>query len=209
MTIQEEALACPQCGISVMGDHAGENAESIFSRKKADIERTGKTFWLMRSPKARPKNVQVICSSIPTYTVFIEPATKGGARPTTREDAAKEYSKDGILWHRLPNGLSSVTGKLDAGATALVKAIIATPKKEKKTADERFQVAIKYAKKISVTAFSLSETSFLERILGDLESKWKQDPRGTRFDKLREEHLIVQKTEKHSELAPAADATRG
>ena len=75
--------------------------------------------------------------------------------------------------------------------------------------DERFQVALKYAKQISVTAFSLSETSFLERILGDLESKWKQDPGGTRFDKLREEHPIVQKTEKHSELAPAVDATRG
>ena len=43
-----------------------------------------------------------------------------GARPTTAEEAAKEYSDDRVLWHRLPEGLSPVTGKLDAGATALV-----------------------------------------------------------------------------------------
>jgi len=120
MTILEIALICQRCVVSVMGDHAGEGADAIFSRKKADIERTGKTFWLMRSPKARPKHVQLICSPIPAYTIFVEPATKGGARPTTREDAAIEYSDDGILWHRIPNGLSSVTGKLDASATALV-----------------------------------------------------------------------------------------
>ena len=120
MTILEIALSCPQCVVSVMGDHAGEGADAILSRKKADIERTGKPFWLMRSPKARRRHVQLICSPIPAYTIFVEPATKGGARPTKREDAAIEYSYDGVLWHRIPNDLSSVTGKLDAGATALV-----------------------------------------------------------------------------------------
>jgi hypothetical protein len=126
MTILEKALACPQCIISVMGDHAGEGADTIFRRKKADIERTGKTFWLMRSPKAQPKHVHLICSPVPAYTIFVEPATKGGARPTTREDAAIEYSDDRVLWHRIPSGLSSVTGKLDAFATALVFDIMTT-----------------------------------------------------------------------------------
>jgi hypothetical protein len=120
MTLLEGALACPQCVVSVMGDHAGEGADAIFDRKKADIKRIGKTFWLMRSPKARPAQVQEICKTIPACTIFIEPATKGGARPTTEEDAAKEYSDDRVLWHRLPKGLSPVTGKLDTGATALV-----------------------------------------------------------------------------------------
>ena len=120
ITQLEAALACPQCVVSVMGDHAGEGGDAIFDRKKADIERMGKTFWLMRSPKARPAQVQGICKTIPAYTIFVEPETKGGARPTTEEDAAKEYSDDGVLWHRLLNGLSPVTGKLDAGATALV-----------------------------------------------------------------------------------------
>jgi hypothetical protein len=120
MTLLEAALECPQCIVSVMGDHAGEGADAIFDRKKTDIERMGFTFWLMRSPKARPPQVQGICKMFPGYTIFVEPATKGGARPTKEEVAAKEYSEDMLLWHQLPKGLSPVTGKLDAGATALV-----------------------------------------------------------------------------------------
>jgi len=120
MRLLEAALAAPNCVVSVMGDHAGEGADEIVNRKKTDINRLGKTFWLMRSSKARPAQVQGMCATIPAYTIFVEPATKGGARPTTAEDAAKEYSDDRVLWHRLPEGLSPVTGKLDAGATALV-----------------------------------------------------------------------------------------
>jgi hypothetical protein len=120
MPLLEAALQCPTCVVSVMGDHAGEGTDTIFDRKKADIERTGVTFWLMRSPKARPKQVQGICRPFPSYAIFVEPATKGGARPTTEEDAAKEYSEDRVLWRNLSKGLSPVTGKLDASATALV-----------------------------------------------------------------------------------------
>jgi hypothetical protein len=103
-----------------MGDHAGEGVEAIFERKIADIDRTGKTFWLMKSPKAQPAKVYEICKFIPAYTIFIEPATKGGARPTTSDDAAKEYSKDRKIWHRLPEYLSPVTGNLDSRAVALL-----------------------------------------------------------------------------------------
>jgi len=120
MTFLEAALAHPSCVLSVMGDHASESADAIFYRKIADINRLGKTFWLMRSPKARPAKVQGICESAPSYTIFVEPATKGGARPTKEEDAAKEYSDDGVSWYRLPKNLSPVTGKLDKSAAALV-----------------------------------------------------------------------------------------
>lgn len=120
MTLLEAALKCPKCVVSVMGDHAGESVSVIFDRKTGDIVKTGLTFWLMRSPKARPPQVQGICGAFPTYAIFIEPATKGGARPTSEEDKVKEYSDDRILWHKLPKGLSHVTGKLDKGATALV-----------------------------------------------------------------------------------------
>jgi hypothetical protein len=120
MPLLEAALQCPTCVVSVIGDHAGEGTDTIFDRKKADIERTGVTFWLMRSPKARPQQVQGICRPLPAYAIFVEPATKGGARPTTEEDAAKEYSEDRVLWRILSKDLSPVTGKLDAGATALV-----------------------------------------------------------------------------------------
>ena len=103
-----------------MGEHAGEGVNLIFDRKISDIEQTGKTFWLIRSPKARPAHIQKMCSTSPGYTIFIEPATKGGARPTLAADAAQEYSHDRALWHRLPVGLSPVTGKMDNAATALV-----------------------------------------------------------------------------------------
>jgi hypothetical protein len=120
MTLLKAALEYHQCIVSVMGDHAGEGTDAIFDRKKTDIARIGVTFWLMRSPKARPLQVQGICKTSPAYAIFVEPATKGGARPTTEEEAAIEYSNDGILWHKLPKGISPVTGKLDASATALV-----------------------------------------------------------------------------------------
>lgn len=120
MKLLDEALACTRCVVSVMGDHAGESVDAIFKRKIADIGRTGKTFWLIKSPKARPEPVQEICRPTPAFTIFVHPATTGGARPTTAETAAEAYSADGASWHRLPHGISPVTGKLDSGASALV-----------------------------------------------------------------------------------------
>jgi hypothetical protein len=119
MTLLDAALECPTCVVSVMGDHAGEDTAAIFDRKKADIARTGLTFWLMRSPKSRPPQVQEICRPFPAYAIFVEPTTKGGARPTTEVDVAKEYSKDRTLWHMLSKDLSPVTGKLDAAQLLL------------------------------------------------------------------------------------------
>ncbi len=81
----------------------------------------------MRSPKARPPQVQELTKTmVPTYTIFVAPATKGGARPTTQEDAASEYSDDGKIWQSFPNGLSPVTGKLGNSATALVFDMMST-----------------------------------------------------------------------------------
>jgi hypothetical protein len=120
MTLLEKALGCQSCIVSVMGDHAGEGTDAIFLRKQDDIKRIGVTFWLMRSPKARPEQVKSIFSNMSGYTIFVEPATKGGARPTTVEDKAKEYSSKGDSWFKFPQGLSPVTGKLDTSATALV-----------------------------------------------------------------------------------------
>ena len=126
MTLLETALKCPQCVVSVMGDHAGESAVAIFNRKKADIERLGLTFWLMRSPKARPPQVQELSKTVTTYTIFVEPATKGGARPTTEEVAAHEFSSDRGIWNHFPGGLSPITGKLDSSTTALVFDMLST-----------------------------------------------------------------------------------
>lgn len=99
MTLLEQALTSPHCIISVIGDHAGEGVDAIFRRKSKDIEQAEKTFLVMKSPKARPAQVQSLCKKTHIYTIFVEPATKGGARPTTNEDAAMEYSADRQLWH--------------------------------------------------------------------------------------------------------------
>lgn len=126
MTLLEEALNSPQCVISVMGAHAGEGVDAIFHRKAADIELSGKTFWLMRSPKARPPQVLELCKHSTAYTIFIEPATKGGARATTTDDVSREYSSDKKSWSRLPDGIGPVTGKLDTSAAALVFDMLTT-----------------------------------------------------------------------------------
>jgi hypothetical protein len=111
MALLEAALARPSCVLSVIGDHAGESADEIFYGTVAHINRLGKTFWLMRSPKARPALVWGICETAPAFTIFVEPATKGGDHPTKEEEAAKEYSNDGLSWYRLPKNLSPVIGK--------------------------------------------------------------------------------------------------
>jgi hypothetical protein len=116
----ENALASPHCIISVMGPHAGECADVIFDRKKSDILSVGMAFWLIRSPKARPDHVQKMCSTLSGYTIFVEPSTKGGARPTIEAKPAKEFSRDRVIWQPLPIGIGPVTGKLDSGAIALV-----------------------------------------------------------------------------------------
>ena len=126
MRMLEAALASPRCIISVMGAHAGEGVDEIFDRKIADIKTTGITFWLMRSPKARPAKVQEICQTKPVYTIFIEPATSAGARPTTAANAAKKYSADGKSWYQFPEYMGPVTGKLDNSAYALVFGMLTT-----------------------------------------------------------------------------------
>lgn len=82
-----------------MGEHACESVDVIFRRKIDDISRIGKTFWLLKSRKAQPAKVKKLCTTLTTYAIFIVPATKGGARPTTIEDVAKEYSNYEKLWY--------------------------------------------------------------------------------------------------------------
>ena len=75
----------------------------------------------------------------------------------------------------------------------LLKAIKTTPRKDKNEAGDRFQVAILHERQTSTKVFTLTDESFLEQILRNLESKWKQDPHGTRFNELKEQHPIVHK----------------
>ncbi|MHB1192273.1 MAG: hypothetical protein ACYC6F_04425 [Longimicrobiales bacterium] len=120
MPLLDEALAASGCVISVMGAHAGEDADVIFGRKIDDCATVGRTFWVAKSPKARPALVQAICTPGWGYVIFVDPSNPGGARPTTRSDSATEYSPDKSGWFPLPSGLGPVTGKMDNSAVALV-----------------------------------------------------------------------------------------
>lgn len=120
MTLLREALDAPWCVISVMGAHAGEGADAIFGRKVADCRAAGRTFWVAKSPKARPGQVQELCASSVGHVIFVEPATPGGARATTRAERAIEYSADRLRWVALPPGIGPVTGQMGRAATALV-----------------------------------------------------------------------------------------
>ena len=120
MSLVDEALSARECVVSVMGPHAGEDSFSIFGRKMKDCETVGRTFWVARSAKARPAQVQEICLSGQGFVLFIEPASPGGVRPTTESDCATEYSPDRVEWSPLPVALGPVTGQMDASATALV-----------------------------------------------------------------------------------------
>lgn len=111
--------------ISVMGPHAGEGENEIFKRKISDIEVVGRTFWLIKSHKAKPNMVEAVCKqaqkeghNVPCY--FIQPSSPAGSTPTKTSDSAKKFSTDNLLWSLLPSGLSPVTGKIDSGAYALI-----------------------------------------------------------------------------------------
>ena len=120
MSLLDEALLARKCVISVMGAHAGEDAAAIFSRKIGDCREVGRTFWVAKSPKARPAQVQAICSALHGYMIFVKPAAPGGARPTRESDSATEYSSDRATWLPLPSGIGPVTGQMGNSAVALV-----------------------------------------------------------------------------------------
>jgi hypothetical protein len=126
MTLLHEALDAPWCVISVVGAHAGEGADAILDRKVADCRAAGRTLWVAKSAKARPRQIQELCASSAGYVIFGEPATPGGARATTHAARAIEYSADGSNWLVLPPGIGPVTGQMDGAATALVFSRLAT-----------------------------------------------------------------------------------
>lgn len=120
MVLLDEAFDASECVISVMGAHAGEDPDAIFGRKIDDCKRVGRTFWVAKSAKSRPAQVQAICNLGRGYVIFVDPASPSGARPTTESDCATEYSPDRATWLPLPDGIGRVTGQMDGSATALV-----------------------------------------------------------------------------------------
>lgn len=111
--------------LSVMGPHAGETPEQIFSRKKTDIKTTGRTFWVIQSHKANPTKAcnlyhQAKGEGKEVYCIFIEPSVKGGARPTSISKTATSFSRNKINWESFSRNMSPVTGKIGNNSYALV-----------------------------------------------------------------------------------------
>ncbi len=110
--------------LRIIGEHAGESEIDVFLRKRKEIHEAGKSFWLIKSNKAKTENIQEISKKAEkegekVYVLFIHAATNGGARPTKKEDIAHHYSSDNNNWSIIENGIK-VTGKIDRSSTALV-----------------------------------------------------------------------------------------
>jgi len=111
--------------LSVMGPHAGEDSGAIFARKIADIRNAGRTFWVVRSHKAKPGMIQIIAASVGKRSgeplcAFLAPSSPGGAAPTKTSFAATEYSANQSEWQSLPSGITPVTGQITPTTCALV-----------------------------------------------------------------------------------------
>lgn len=120
VSLLDDAFRASECVVSVMGAHATEDPATIFARKIEDCRTVGRTFWVAKSAKARPAQVQALCRAGVSYVLFVEPASPGGTRPTKESESAAECSPDGATWSSLPDGIGPVTGQMDRRAAALV-----------------------------------------------------------------------------------------
>lgn len=116
MNLLNEALNSPYCIFSIVGPHAGETLESIFSRKINDLHQSPFTFWAC---KIKISNIQTIGNKVDMLPiVFLQPLNLGGARDTQGNNKAEFYSEDRINWIPMPN-ISPVTGNFKKGVRAL------------------------------------------------------------------------------------------
>jgi len=110
---------------SVMGPHAGESSEAIFARKIVDVQNVGRTFWVVRSHKAKPDMIQTVGATVcgrsrEPLCAFLAPSSPGGAVPTKTASAAVKYSTDRRRWEAIPTGITPVTGQMTPSTCALV-----------------------------------------------------------------------------------------
>jgi len=109
--------------ISVVGPHAGETEKEIFERKIKEVEKTGRSYWLHKSYKAKPEIVsllgQLACKNGATpLCLFIEASSSNGAQETKIAEAAKEFSVDKVKWETMSENIK-VTGSIN-GSYALI-----------------------------------------------------------------------------------------
>lgn len=109
--------------ISVVGPHAGETEKEIFERKIKEVEKTGRSYWLHKSYRAKPETVSLLGQlaykkGTTPLCLFVEASSSNGAQETKIAETAKEFSVDKIKWETMPENIK-VTGSIK-GAYALV-----------------------------------------------------------------------------------------
>ena len=107
-----------------MGFHAGESETAIFLRKKEEIRNAGESFWLVKSFKAKTRDIQkigqqAVVNNQELYCIFVQASQIGGAQPTKTGSIAVQFSLNSHNWLPIPKGIK-VTGKIDRKTTALV-----------------------------------------------------------------------------------------
>mgnify|MGYP001582450039 FL=1 len=110
--------------ISIVGSHAGEDATTIFSRKQRELKDNGGTYWLLKSFKAKTRQIQSFCKKAEQggeeiHCLFIDSSSKNGARPTMHNTSVTHISHNGTDWGQLPLNMR-MTGKIDLQSSALV-----------------------------------------------------------------------------------------
>ena len=111
--------------ISVIGPHAGEPLNQIFSRKMTDVKKAGKTFWVISSNKAsleliHQMKTNALKENKDIFCIFIEPRKPGTSHDTKHSEHAKEYSEDNKIWQSFDEKTSPVTGKMTTNSYAMV-----------------------------------------------------------------------------------------
>ena len=111
--------------ITVIGPHAGEPLNQIFSRKITDVKKTGKTFWVINSSKAsleliHQMKTNALKENKDIFCIFIEPSQKGGSQDTKQSEQAKEYSEDKKIWQSFDEKISPITGKITTNSYAMI-----------------------------------------------------------------------------------------
>lgn len=100
------------------GYHAKEHEQDIVKRKKLEFQKSGKMFWGYGGVVCHPiKQVQPFAKKF--NDVFLAMSLTS-SKPTMEGYLAKEYSIDGKIWKKIPNGIKVTGSKYALVCSSLV-----------------------------------------------------------------------------------------
>ena len=110
--------------VSVVGSHAGKDIHDILYSKINEVNNNYKTYWLLKSHKAKTHLVQKFCEQAEmegeyVYCLFVNASTKNGSRETVTETRVKHISHNNSDWINLADNVI-ITGLISQQSTALV-----------------------------------------------------------------------------------------